>query len=114
MSPEMKTVSNADGAVVGLRRRHPHGHTRRSALSVTMWVAGAGGARGGVQLYHKIYFARKVASEECETGITELGVQRAHESVCPDKSVTLTESDRSGHYSGIFLRPATSPAAKRV
>ena len=46
MSPEMKTVSNADGAVVGLRRRHPHGCTRRSVLSATVWMAGAGGGRG--------------------------------------------------------------------
>ena len=42
------TVSNADGAVVGLRRRHLHGHTQRSALSVTVQVAGPGGGRGGV------------------------------------------------------------------
>ena len=69
MSPEMKTVSNADGAVVGLRRRHPHGHTRRSALSVTMWVAGAGGARGGVQPCHKIYLRERSLPKNVRRGL---------------------------------------------
>ena len=41
-------VSNADGAVVGLRRRHLYGTTQRRALSGTVQVAGPGGGRGGV------------------------------------------------------------------
>ena len=51
------TVSNADGAVVGLRRRHLYGRTRHSVLSVTVQVAGPGDGRGGVQLNHKIRFS---------------------------------------------------------
>ena len=77
MSPEMKTVARLQIAVVGLIRRHPHGHTRRSALSVTMWVAGPGGGRGGVQPRHRIARLGKVLSEECKTGITLPGVQQA-------------------------------------
>ena len=67
-------------AVVGLRRRHLYGHTQRSALSVTVQVAGPGGGRGGVQLQYKIPQLGRVTSEECPTGITELGVQLA---CCP-------------------------------
>ena len=69
------TVSNADGAVVGLRRRHLYGHTQRSTLSVTVQVAGPGGGRGGVGVGHRIPQLGRVAFEECPTGITELGVQ---------------------------------------
>ena len=36
VAPAADTVSNAESAVFGLRERHLHGHTRRSALSVTM------------------------------------------------------------------------------
>jgi hypothetical protein len=71
------TVSNADGAVVGLRRRHLYGCTRHSVLSATMQVAGPGGGRGGVGVGHRIPQLGRVAFEECPTGITELGVQRA-------------------------------------
>ena len=69
------TVSNADGAVVGVRRRHLHGHTQRSVVSVTVQVAGPGGGRGGVQLHHKIPQLARVAFEECPTGLSELGVK---------------------------------------
>ena len=64
-------------AVVGLRRRHLYGNTRHSVLSVTVQVAGPGGGRGGVQLQYKIARLGKVLSEECKTGISELGVQQA-------------------------------------
>ena len=69
------TVSNADGAVVGLRRRHLYGHTQRSTLSVTVQVAGPGGGRGGVGVGQRIPQLGRVAFEECPTGITELGVK---------------------------------------
>ena len=36
-----------------------------------------GGGRGGVQPRHKIARTRKVLSEECKTGITELAVKQA-------------------------------------
>ena len=36
VAPAADTVSNAESAVFGLRERHLHGHTRRSALSVTL------------------------------------------------------------------------------
>ena len=65
-------------AVVGLRRRHLYGRTHHSVLSATVQVAGPGGGRGGVQLHHKIPQLARVAFEECPTGITELGVKRAH------------------------------------
>ena len=42
------TVAGLQIAVVGLRRRHLHGHTQRSVVSVTVQVAGPGGGRGGV------------------------------------------------------------------
>ena len=71
------TVSNADGAVVGLRRRHLYGNTRHSVLSVTVQVAGPGGGRGGVGVGHRIPQLARVAFEECPTGTSELGVQRA-------------------------------------
>ena len=64
-------------AVVGLRRRHLYGNTRHSVLSVTVQVEGPGGGRGGVQLHHKIARLGRVLSEECKTGITELGVKLA-------------------------------------
>jgi hypothetical protein len=47
-------VSNADGAVVGVRRRHLYGNTRHSVLSVTVQVAGPDGGRGGVGVGHRI------------------------------------------------------------
>ena len=64
-------------AVIGLRRRHLHGHTQRSVVSVTVQVAGPGGGRGGVGVRHRIPQLARVAFEECPTAITELGVQRA-------------------------------------
>ena len=36
VAPSAGTVSRADGAVVGLRRRHLYGCTQRTAASVTM------------------------------------------------------------------------------
>ena len=62
-------------AVIGVRRRHLHGHTQRSVVSVTVQVAGPGGGRGGVQLHHKIPQLARVAFEECPTGLPELGVK---------------------------------------
>ena len=70
-----RTVSNADGAVVGVRRRHLHGNTRHSVLSVTVQVAGPGGGHGGVGVGHRIPQLARVAFEECPTGLSELGVQ---------------------------------------
>ena len=43
-----------------------------------MQVAGPGGGRGGVGVGHRIPQLGRVAFEECPTGITELGVQRAY------------------------------------
>ena len=42
------TVAGLQIAVIGVRRRHLHGNTRHSVLSVTVQVAGPGGGRGGV------------------------------------------------------------------
>ena len=57
------TVSNADGAVVGVRRRHLYGNTRHSVLSVTVQVAGPDGGRGGVGVGHRIPQLARVAFE---------------------------------------------------
>ena len=78
------TVSNADGAVVGLRRCNLYGNTRHSVLSVTERAGGSPWARRsdgcGVGVGHSFTELGSVASEECPTGITELGVQLA---CCP-------------------------------
>ena len=66
-----------DRCVWGLRGRRLYGHTRRSALSVTMQVAGRGSDRCGVELHYSFAELREVAFEECPTGIGELGVQPA-------------------------------------
>ena len=81
VAPAADTVARLQLAVFGLRGRHLtpiYSHTRRSALSVTMWVAGSGSDRCGVGACQKIAELREVASEECPTGITLLGVQPAH------------------------------------
>ena len=68
--------------MVGLRRRHLYGCTRHSVLSATVQVAGPGDGRGGVQPRHRIARLGKVLSEECKTGISELGVKQASSSFC--------------------------------
>ena len=64
------TVSNADGAVVGLRRCNLYGNTRHSVLSVTVQVAARGSDGCGVGVGHSFAELGRVASEECPTGIT--------------------------------------------
>ena len=80
-------------AVVGLRGRHLYGNTRRSALGVTMvGVAGRGSDAGrGVGARHSFAELRKVASEECPTGITDLGVQPAAGRPAPARVPNRTE-----------------------
>ena len=70
-------MTTLNRAPVGARGRTMDARTRHSVLSVTVQVAGRGSDGCGVGVGHSFAELGRVASEECPTGITELGVQLA-------------------------------------